>query len=112
MEALSCVDRCCIGGETLNQLPSASQVGQTRVGGIDLNKRRMRWVAQAVLALAATPHGLTTSDLACQVQRLKRPIPIGVWAASSSLRPEDVSGQTARAPHGMHGVFHERGVAA
>lgn len=70
MDALSCVDRCFIGGEVLDQLPTASQVGQTKVGGIDLNKPRMRWVAQAVVALAAAPHGFTTSDLARQVQRL------------------------------------------
>lgn len=70
LDALSCVDRCFIGGETLDELPVPSQVGQTTVGGIDLNKPRMRWVAQAVLALAGAPQGFTTSDLARQVQRL------------------------------------------
>jgi hypothetical protein len=62
-----------IGGR--DQLPVPSQVGLVKVGGIDLNKPRMRWVAQALLALAAAPHGFTTSDLACQacqVQRLSR----------------------------------------
>jgi hypothetical protein len=72
VDALSCVDRCFIADETLDELPVASQVGQTKVGGIDLNKPRMRWVAQAVLALAGAPHGFTTSDLARQVQRLGR----------------------------------------
>lgn len=73
LHALSCVDRCFIGGETLDQLPVPSQVGQTKVGGIDLNKPRMRWVTQAVIALAATPAGFTTSDLARQVQRVGGP---------------------------------------
>jgi hypothetical protein len=70
MDALSCVDRCFIGGETLDQLPTASQVGRTKVAGIDFNKPRTRWVTQAVLALAPTPRGFTASDLAHQVQRL------------------------------------------
>ena len=70
LDALSCVDQCFIGGETLDTLPLPSQVGQTQVGGIDLNKPRMRWVAEAVLALAGLPRGFTTSELAQQVQRL------------------------------------------
>jgi hypothetical protein len=71
--ALACVDQCFIGGETLDQLPMASQVGQTRVAGIDLQKPRLRWVAEAVLALALAPRGFTASDLAEQVHRLGGP---------------------------------------
>jgi len=70
LNALACIDRCFIGGETLDTLPLPSQVGHTKVGGIDLNKPRMRWVAEAVLALAPAPRGFTTSALARQVQRL------------------------------------------
>ena len=70
LDALSCVDRCFIGGETLDQLPIASQVGHTKVGGIDLNKPRTRWVTQALLALAPMPRGFTASDLTHQVHRL------------------------------------------
>ena len=44
------------------------QIGQTKVGGIDLNKPRMRRVAEAVLALSAAPAGFTASDLAQQVK--------------------------------------------
>ena len=50
--ALSCIDQCFIGGEMLEQLPLASRVGKTIVGGIDLNKARMRKVVEAVIALA------------------------------------------------------------
>ncbi len=70
VDALACIDRCFIGGEVLDALPLPSQVGHTKVGGIDLNKPRMRWVTDAVLALAITPRGFTASDLARQVQRL------------------------------------------
>src|ERR1700758_2723003 len=37
-DALSCIDQCFIADEMLDRLPLASQVGNTRVGGIDLNK--------------------------------------------------------------------------
>ena len=55
MEALSCIDQCYIADEMLDRLPASSQVGKTRVGGIDLNKPRMRLVAQAVVALSPRP---------------------------------------------------------
>jgi hypothetical protein len=42
------------------------------VGGIDFNKARMRWVAQAVLALSPSPGGFTASQLAEQVRRLSQ----------------------------------------
>lgn len=70
VDALACIDRCFIGGEILDTLPLPSQVGRTTVGGIDLNKPRMRWVAEAVLALAISPRGFLASELAQQVQRL------------------------------------------
>jgi hypothetical protein len=41
-DALSCIDQCFIADEMLESLPLASQVGKTLVGGIDLNKARMR----------------------------------------------------------------------
>jgi hypothetical protein len=72
MNVLSCVDQCFIADETLEQLPAPSQVGKTKVGGIDFNKPRMRWVAEAVLALAPSPGGFTASDLAHQVRTLSR----------------------------------------
>lgn len=68
MEALSCIDQCLVADETLEQLPTPSRVGRTKVGGIDFNKARMRWVAEAVLALAASPGGFTASVLARQVR--------------------------------------------
>jgi hypothetical protein len=41
MEALSCIDQCYIADRMLEQLPAPSQVGKTKVGGIDFNKSRM-----------------------------------------------------------------------
>src|SRR6202022_1554040 len=51
MDALSGIDQCFIADDMLEQLPAPSQVGKTKVGGIDLNKPRMRWVSEAVIAL-------------------------------------------------------------
>jgi hypothetical protein len=39
----------------LKHLPVASQVGKTIVGGIDLNKARMRQVVEALIALPPSP---------------------------------------------------------
>jgi hypothetical protein len=72
IHTLSCIDQCFIGDETLEQLPEPTQVGKIRVGGIDFNKPRMRWVAGAVLALAASPDGFTASQLAERVRMQSR----------------------------------------
>jgi len=66
--ALDCVDIGFIPDQTLDELPTASQIGATRVGGIDLNQARMRTALAAVLALAAAPHGFTITGFAEQVR--------------------------------------------
>jgi hypothetical protein len=67
VNALSLIDQCFISDETLEQLPKPSVVGNSKVGGIDFNKERMRGVGQAVLALAASVGSFTASGLAEQV---------------------------------------------
>jgi hypothetical protein len=47
----------------------ASRVGKTIVGGIDLNKARMRGVVEALIALSASGDGFTASDVAARVPR-------------------------------------------
>ena len=66
-DALSCIDQCFIADDMLEQLPLASCVGRTIVGGIDLNKIRMRQVVDAVIALSPSPNGFTASDVAARV---------------------------------------------
>jgi DNA-binding transcriptional ArsR family regulator len=73
MDALSCIDQCFIADSMLEALPAPSSVGKTKVGGIDLNKARMRWVAEALIALCVSPsesQGFTASELARQVRLL------------------------------------------
>jgi hypothetical protein len=67
-DVLSCIDQCFIADDMLEQLPAASQVGKTLVGGIDLNKARMRAVVEAVIALSPSPDGFTASDVAARVR--------------------------------------------
>jgi hypothetical protein len=66
--ALDCVDIGFLPDHTLDELPTPSQIGATRVGGIDLNRARMRSALAAVLALAASPNGFTVTQFAEQVR--------------------------------------------
>lgn len=72
MDALSCIDQCFIADRLLEQLPAPSQIGKTKVGGIDLNKPRMRWVIEALIVLSPSPGGFTASELARQVRALSK----------------------------------------
>ena len=70
MNAVGCLDACFVADETLENLPLPTRVGQTKVGGIDFNKSRMRRVAEAVLALSTAPTGFTASELARKVRSM------------------------------------------
>ena len=67
LQALHCIDRACIDDGVLETWLTPTQVGQTRIGGIDPNKVRIRTAMQAVIALAAAPDGFRLADLAQQV---------------------------------------------
>ncbi len=67
---LDCVDVGFLPDGILDQLPLASQIGATRVGGIDLNQPRMRDALAAVLALAVAPDGFTVAELTDKVRSL------------------------------------------
>jgi hypothetical protein len=70
LDAVGCINSCFVSDETLDNLPQPAMIGQTKVGGIDLNKPRIRSVAEAVLALSPSPAGFTSSDLARQVHSI------------------------------------------
>jgi hypothetical protein len=75
-DALSCIDQCFIADEMLEQLPLPTQVGKTFVGGIDLNKARMRHVVEALIAFSPSPNGFTASDLAARVRASSKQTPL------------------------------------
>jgi hypothetical protein len=62
------MDAAFVSDETLDQLRIPSQVGNTRVSGIDLNKPRTRAVLSAMLSLACCPDGFTAGQLADRVR--------------------------------------------
>ena len=68
--ALDCVDTGFLGEHILDELPTGVRLGATRVGGIDLNKPRMRDALRAALALAPAPSGFTVAEFAAKVHAL------------------------------------------
>jgi len=69
LEVLRCTGAAWISDGTLEGLAQPSQVGKTRVGGIDINQRRARAVMAAVLALSLAPQGFSASEVAAQVRQ-------------------------------------------
>jgi hypothetical protein len=67
---LDCVDVGFLPDGILDQLPLPSQIGATKVGGVDLNKPRLRTTLAAVLALAVAPGGFTIADLTSKVHTM------------------------------------------
>jgi hypothetical protein len=72
LNVLRSIDVACINPAQLDSLSAPSQVGQTRVGGVDITKPRTRAVMEAVMSLAAAPHGFSVSDVAAKVQAITR----------------------------------------
>jgi len=70
LEVVHCVHKAFISDDSLDRLADPSCVGSTRVGGIDLNKPRLRAVLEAVIALAATPNGFKVADVAVKVREI------------------------------------------
>jgi len=83
---LDCVDVAFLPGELLDELPRSSRLGATRVGGIDLNKARVRAVLAAVVALAAAPRGFTVADLTEKVHSMTGETDYRVRQAAYDLR--------------------------
>jgi len=71
LDSLQCVDMAWLDRGRLDRLPESGYVGRTRVGGIDINKPRMRRAMGAVLALTLHPHGFTAAEHACKVCELE-----------------------------------------
>ena len=71
LSAVRCVDAATLDDGTLEALPLPSQVGRSRVAGIDVNRPRMVAVLQAVVALSTLPSGLSSQELAAKVRELR-----------------------------------------
>jgi hypothetical protein len=101
LNALSCIDQCFIADSLLEQLPESSWIAKTRVGGIDLNKPRMRWVLDAVIALSTSSGSFSASQLASEVELFGNQDQslYGIRRAAYDLKkraPKTLSGESAR----------------
>jgi hypothetical protein len=74
---LDCIEVGFLPDGTLDQLPTPSKLGQTRIGGIDLNLPRARAALAAALALAVAPQGFTVAQFTTQVQAITGHSPHG-----------------------------------
>ena len=84
--ALDCADISFLNDRALDELPLPSRVGATRVGGIDLNKPRIRAALAAALALTAAPHGFTVAEHAARVRAMTGHNSYTIRQASYDLR--------------------------
>jgi len=64
------VDISFIDNGMLETWPQPSQVGAVRVGGLDVNRPRIRAVMEAVIVLSTNPRGFTASELAEKVREI------------------------------------------
>jgi hypothetical protein len=81
-----CVDIGFIPDGILDQLPLPSQIGATRVGGIDLNKPRLRAALHAALALAPLPDGFTAGQFTARVHAMTGQTGYTIRQAAYDLR--------------------------
>jgi hypothetical protein len=70
---LDCADISFIADGTLDELPLLSRLGANRIGGIDLNKPRIRAALAAALALAAAPRGFTVAEFTASAAMTGQP---------------------------------------
>ncbi len=68
--AVDCADISFLPDGTLDELPLPSRLGATRIGGIDLNKPRIRAALAAALAQAAAPRGFTVAEFTARVRQM------------------------------------------
>jgi len=70
LEVLRGVDVSFIDDGKLETWPLPSKVGTSRVGGLDVNRPRVRAVMEALIALSINPRGFTAADVASKVKEI------------------------------------------
>jgi len=83
---LDCVDTTFIADGLLDRLPAPAQLGATRVGGVDLNKPRIRAALAAVLALSTTSDGFTVAAFTAKVHTMTGDTGYTIRQAAYDLR--------------------------
>jgi hypothetical protein len=70
LRVLRGVEACFVDDKKLGTWALASKVGRTRVGGLDVNRSRMRAVMEGVIGLSVNPRGFTASEVAGRVKEI------------------------------------------
>jgi hypothetical protein len=81
-------------GKQLDELAAPTVRGQKRMAGVDLQKARMRAVAEAVVAVAATPGGFTAEQLAERVRAQKGRVMAGYHARKAAYDLRKLRGKS------------------
>lgn len=68
--ALDCASVGFLSDRVLDELPRPTQIGCTRVGGVNLDSPRMRSALAALAALSVAPRGFTVAELAAKVHSM------------------------------------------
>jgi hypothetical protein len=97
LNVLRSIDAPFVAGTTLDELPLSGQLGPRRVGGIDLNRPRIRAVIEAVVALSAVPEPFTSARLATRVTEATR-LPYTPRQAAYDLRKLRAKSLVTRVP--------------
>ena len=83
---LDCVDTGFIPDRILDELPLPAQSVASRIGGIALNKPRIRAVLAATAALAPAPGGFTVANFAARAQAMTGQETFTIRQAAYDLR--------------------------
>ena len=67
---LDCVELGFLPDGILDQLPAPSTLGATRIGGLDMNRPRVRAALAAALALAVAPAGFTVAEFTAKLRAM------------------------------------------
>jgi hypothetical protein len=110
--ALDCVDVAFLPAGTLDELPGPSQLGRTRVGGVDLNRPRIRAALAAVLALAVAPDGFTVTTFTTQVRAMTGQSPADYTTRQAAYDLRKLRGKRLITKPGRSHCYHVPGDAA
>jgi hypothetical protein len=83
---LDCVTVAFLPDGLLDQLPTPTRIGATRVGGVDLNQPRTRHALAAALALAPADNGFTVAEFTAKVHAITGDTGYTVRQAAYDLR--------------------------
>jgi hypothetical protein len=112
VEVLDCLDTAFVDVGRLDELSQPGRLGAAQVGGIDLNRARMRAVMEATLALSPDVTGFSASDLAAKVHQI---LPREVYStsrASYDLRKLRCKDLVSKKPHSRRYQIEPTGIRA